>query len=221
MPIEVRETCKFCGNEVIAEKMGRIACKVCFPNIDDKVDFRLQEEKNAYYKEQARKGRLQRLPRDMVCPRCEKPKLDTRSWVIRADGLVICRSCNYELNFLKGRGMESKFDKSFTAIHCTRYTINGAALREARISIGISMRGLAKECKWGTTYQNELECGDVLSISDMAYERLVAAFEKMKKIPDYDVEIAALREKQKQAKLEYGKRMFKAGTDRRGLIKKP
>lgn len=204
MPLVEREVCKFCEKGVIPEKMGVIACRNCFPKSGG-VDFKNQAEKNAYYAEKARRERVKKLPQ--VCPRCEEPKLDTRSWVVREDGLVVCRTCNYQINLLKGVRMEAAFDKAFIAVHTTRYVIDGAALRAARQSIGIAMRGMADKCGWGSTYQFELECGDNLSISEKAYLKLIAAFEELKEIPDYDEEIAALIKKQKEAKELYGKKM--------------
>lgn len=205
MPLDVREICKFCQKEIIPEKMGRIACRLCFPSVDDAVDFKNQEERNAYYREKDAQLRGQKLPKNRICVRCDELKLDTRSWVVREDRLVVCRSCNYELNLMKGRRMDLAFEKAFIAEYYTRFTVDGRALREARKSIRISMRGLAKECKWGVTYQNDLECGDITSISEAAYNKVIAAFEKLKEIPDYDEEIKDLKVKQRRGKMDYHK----------------
>lgn len=211
MPLEVREVCGMCGNEVIPDKMGVIACRNCLPKTAG-IDFKDQQERADYYKEKARSCREKKLPR--VCPRCEKSFPDTRSWVIRVDRLVVCRRCNYELNLRKGIRMEAAFDKAFTAVHITRFIINGRALREARRSIGISLKGIADRCGWNLSYINELECGDTRDIDEEAYLKIVAAFEFLRTIPDYDVEIAALKIKQKKAKDQYGKKM---GVVNRGL----
>lgn len=211
MPLEVREVCGMCRNEVISEKMGVIACRNCLPKTG-KINFKNQQERADYYKEKARSDREKKLPR--VCPRCEKSFLDTRSWVIRADKLVVCRGCNYQINLRKGIRMEAAFDKAFTSVHITRFTINGAALRDARRSIGVSMKGIADRCGWNLSYINELECGDTLEISEEAYLKIVSAFEFLRTLPDYDVEIAELKIKQKKAKKDYGKKM---GIKNRGL----
>lgn len=103
MPIQVREVCKMCGKEIIPEKMGIIACRNCLPRTG-RVNFSNQEEKNCYYREKARVVREKKLPSNRVCPRCENLFIDTRSWVIRKDGLIVCRRCNYQLNLRKDHG---------------------------------------------------------------------------------------------------------------------
>ena len=213
MPLEVREICKMCGNETISEKMGVIACRVCLPKTGG-VNFSDPHEKAVYYKERARKEREKKFPGDRVCPRCKDSFMNSRSWVIRADRLVVCRRCNYQLNFRKGSIMEDAFDKAFTPVHTTRYIVNGAALRDARKKLRVAMRAIADRCGWGISYVNELECGDTLEISEDAFHKLLKAFDFLKEIPDYDDEIAALKIKQKEAKAEYGKKM---GIKNRGL----
>lgn len=208
MPLERRTICKFCKREIISEKMGKVACLQCLPNQGKAVDFKSQQEKNEYYKDQARKRRDSFLPKDRICPRCEIPKLEPRSWVVQK-GLAICRACNYELNLMKGRRMDSSeaFDKAFTPVFTTRYTINGQALREVRKLLKVSMRSFADLCGCGVSYVNELEVGDTNAIGEEMYLKFVAAFEKLKEIPDYDEEIEALKKKQKEAKTKYGKMM--------------
>lgn len=110
--------------------------------------------------------------------------------------------------------MEDSFEKAFTPIHTTRYIVNGVALRDARRKLKVSMKGVADQCGWGMSYQNVLECGDVIDISEVAYKKIWKAFEFLKEIPDFDDEIAALKEKQRKAKKEYGKKM---GIKNRGL----
>ncbi len=204
MPLEVREVCKMCNREIIPEKMGVIACRNCLPKTGQ-VNFKSQEEKNFYYKEKARQARIKKLPFDRVCPRCTYLFPNTRSWVIRVDRLVVCRRCNYEINLRKGIRMEAALDKAFTAVHTTRYLINGAALREARKKLRVSMGGVAKLCGWHLSYINELECGDTLEISDESFQKLMKAFETLREIPDYDEEIAALKEKQRASREQYGR----------------
>lgn len=203
MPIKIREICKFCKREIIPEKMGRIACLDCLPNQGKIViDFKDQKEKNEYYREQARKKRDSLLPANRICPKCELPKLDSRSWVCR-EGLAICRSCNYQLILLKkGKKMDlnEAWAKAFTPIVVTRYKVDGQALRIARESIKVAMRSFAKLCGYSVSWVNELERGATTTITEEMYKKFVAAFEQLKKIPDYDAEIAKLKVKQKPAK---------------------
>lgn len=200
MPLEAREVCRMCGEEVIPEKMGIIACCNCLPKTG-KVDFKNSQERANYYKNVARVQREKKLPK--ICPRCEGPFLDSRSWVVRGDGLIVCRGCNHRINLLKGVRMEAAFDKAFTIKLKTRYVVNGAALREARKKLRVTMRGVAELCGWGISYLNELECGNTLEISEESFFKLLKTFEILKEIPDYDAEIAALKIKQKQLKKKY------------------
>ena len=208
MPLVKREVCKMCGNEIIPEKMGVIACENCLPKCIKKIDWKSQEERNSYEREKAQKERELKLPGSRICPKCNEFKPESSSWVCsRKDRLIVCRSCNHELNLLeKGHRMEADFDKMFIPFLSIKYKVDGKELRRARNALQIGMRGVAKLCKWTIQYQNSLECGNVTEISEEAMEKLLHAFEALKLIPDYDAEIQELKKKQARAKMDFAKK---------------
>ena len=100
---------------------------------------------------------LHRLVPDRRCPgMCKRRIMQSRSWVISKDGKrAICRSCHFRMLMAAEPNVKNLPDRIFT--RSNRYHIDGATLRQARETAGLSVGEFARRCGWSRPYQSHME----------------------------------------------------------------
>ena len=152
----------------LADMRRRVRTKCSWDDPEDvalyKVDRRLEERNNA----------LRRLVPKRICPICENEFLLSKSWVVnRMQTKAVCMSC-----YTAKQGGEA--GDIFTNPR-VRYDVDGVAFIKTREMYGVSRGRFAALVGWSSNRQQQLETGNVISISEEIVLRIIAVFDQLEK----------------------------------------
>lgn len=132
--------------------------------ISRKCDWKDQNDKAFHYSlsRVERRRRLIAHKTGGICPKCKERVINSRSWVVRKDKTVVCRTCHFG---------------GIRVMKKEMVVIDGFRIASLRDAAGIKLYAFATKAGWSIAYQWKLE-NKTKRVSKETYEVIAETFQR-------------------------------------------